>query len=165
MSILFRVLAPAGALLLASSPVRPATLTDPLRFFAGRTETDGTVKVLFKKPFRSHSLGEGRIDPDGTLVLVQQVKDDGQPVKERRWRIRQVAPGRFSGTMSEAIGPVTVEQVDGRYHFLFKMKGNMSAEQWVTPLASGTAAVNRLTVRKLGLTVATSEGTIRKLTD
>lgn len=162
MAILYRVILPAGALLLAS-PANPATIADPLRFFEGRTESEGTIKVMLKKPYRTFSVGRGRIEPDGTLVLVQQVKDAGQQVKERRWKIRRVGPNRYTGTMTEATGPVAIDQVGDRFRFRFKMKGSLSAEQWVTPHADGASAASHLTVRKLGMTVATSDGTIRKL--
>jgi hypothetical protein len=43
------------------------------------------------------------------------------------------------------------------------MKGNLSVEQWVIPTDGGKAAKSRVTIRKLGVTVASSEGTIRRL--
>ncbi len=138
-------------------------LTDPLRFFEGRTESVSMVKVVAKKPFKSRSIGRGEIKPDGTLHLVQRVEEAEKSPFDRRWRIRQVAPGRFSGTMSEAKGPVTVEAVGGRYRFRFKMKGNVSVEQWLTPMPDGKSARSKVTIRKLGMTVGHSEGTVRKL--
>lgn len=138
-------------------------LFDPLRFFEGRTETVSTVKVMLKKPYRSRAIGQGEIKSDGSLHLVQRVEDDGKAPHDRRWHIRQVAPNRFSGTMSEAKGPVTVEEIEGRYRFRFKMKGNLSVEQWVTPQRGGRVASSKVTIRKMGVTVANSEGMIRKL--
>ncbi len=134
-----------------------------MAFFEGRTVSEGTTKVIMKKAFKVRSQGVGRIEPDGTLVLVQQVDDGKEARKERRWRIRQVAPGRFSGTMSEAVGPVTVEKVGQRFRFSFRMKGGLAVEQWLTPLADGMSARSTLTVKKLGLAVATGEALIRRL--
>jgi hypothetical protein len=136
--------------------------TDPMRFFEGRTESVSTIKLIMKKPFHSRSLGRGEID-NGVLNLVQRVNDEGKPPFERRWRMRQVAPGRFSGTMSEAIGPVTVDEVGGRYRFRFRLKGNLSVEQWLIPLPGGKVARSKTSIRKLGMTVGRSEGTVRKL--
>ena len=147
---------------IAAGPVEASRPTDPLRFFEGRTEYVSTMKLLAKKPYRSRTLGDGEIGADGALHLVQKVKDEGKPAHERRWHMRKVAPGRFAGTMSEARGPVTVEEVDGRYRFRFRMKGGVSVEQWLTPV-SQTAARSRLTVRKLGIVIGRSEGSIRKL--
>lgn len=148
---------------MSTGAANSAPLTDPLRFFEGRTESVSTVKVIAKKPFLSRSLGRGEIRPDGTLHLVQRVEEDGKPPFDRRWRIRQVAPGRFSGTMSEAKGPVTIEEVGGRYRFRFRMSGSVSVEQWLTPMSDGKSARSKTTIRKLGITVGHSEGTVRKL--
>jgi len=65
--------------------------------------------------------------------------------------------------MSEATGPVVAEEIGGRYRFRFKMKGNLSVEQWLTPLPGGKVARSKVSIRKLGMTVGHSDGTIRKL--
>lgn len=137
--------------------------TSAMRFFEGRTESLATVKIVMKKPFKSRSVGRGEIKADGSLLLVQRVEDEGKPVHERRWHIREVGPGKFAGTMSEAKGPVTVEEVGGKYRFRFKMKGNVSIEQWIDPLPGGKTASTKVTIRKMGVTVGQSEGTIRRL--
>lgn len=136
---------------------------DPLEFFEGRTESIGTVRIAMKKPFRSRAIGNGEIRDDGTLILVQRVEDQGQQPRERRWRMRKVGPGRFTGTMSEAKGPVTVEEVDGRYRFRFRMEGNVAVEQWLTPMPDGRSARSVLTIRKYGIRVGSSDAIIRKV--
>jgi hypothetical protein len=136
---------------------------DPLRFFAGRTETHGTVKVIFHKPYHSRSLGLGRIEPDGSLTLVQRVEDEGKPPHERRWRVREAGAGHWTATMSEAAGPVAIDQVGERYRFRFRMSGNLNAEQWLTPLPGAASALTVTKVRKFRMTVATTEGIVRKL--
>lgn len=135
---------------------------DPMHFFEGRTESLSTIRVIMRKPYRSRTLGDGTID-DGVLHLVQRVHEDGKAPFERRWRVRQLGPGRFSATMSEATGPVTVDRLGGHYRFRFKMKGNLSIEQWLIPLPGGTSARSKLSIRKFGMTVGRSEGVIRKL--
>lgn len=146
----------------SAGPAGPDPLRDPMRFFEGRTEGISTVKVITQKPYRSRSIGQGEIS-DGILHLVQRVHEEGKSPFDRNWRMRQVAPGRFSGTMSEARGPVTAEEFDGRFRFRFKMKGNVSVEQWLTPLPDGKSALSKVTIRKFGMTVGRSDGTIRKL--
>jgi hypothetical protein len=153
------------ALIGASASAGPGTIdpqSDPMRFFEGKTESLSTIKLIMRKPYRSRTLGDGEID-DGVLRLVQRVHEDGKAPFERQWRMRQVAPGRFAGTMSEAKGPVTVEQVGDHYRFRFKLKGNVSIEQWLMPLPGGKTARSKLTVRKLGMKVGYSEGVVRKL--
>ena len=154
-----------AAMLCASVSAAAVPLENPLRFFEGRTETIGIMKMIMKKPHRVRSVGHGKITADGTLVLVQKVHDDGEPPKERTWRIRKVGPGKFSGSMSEAKGPVTIEQVGDGYRFRFKIHGGLSVEQWVVPDEGGRSGSSKLTIRKYGMKVASSDATIRKLSN
>ena len=140
-----------------------ASLPQPLQFFSGRTEMISTVKVVARKPYRSRTLGNGRILPDGSLVLIQQVFEEGKSPQQRNWRIRQIGPHRYAGTMSDATGPILVEELGGRYRFKFRMKGNLSVEQWLTPAAGGNSAASNVTVRKFGLRVASSVGFVRRI--
>jgi hypothetical protein len=159
-----QILLPAAAASLLCIPA-PAAAENPhpLRFFEGRTEGLGTIRLMLKKPFRTRSVGKGRFERDGSLLLVQRVEDEGRPPHERRWKIRQVGPSRFTGTMSEATGPVIIDEIGGRYRFRFKMKGNLTVEQWLAPIAGGLSVRNRITIRKFGMTVGSGEGIIRKV--
>ena len=152
-----------SALALPASAANENRRHDPLRFFEGRTESISVVKVMMHKPYRTRAIGVGHIRPDGSLDLVQKLERDGEPTRTRRWVIKEVADGRYSGTMSEATGPVNIEEVEGRYRFRFKMKGNLAVEQWLTPEPDRRSATNRLTVKKFGVKVGSSDGVIRKL--
>jgi hypothetical protein len=153
----------AAALFIPASAANERNSHDPLAFFEGRTESVSVVKAMMHKPYRTRAIGVGHIRSDGALDLVQRVERDGEETKTRRWLIKQVGEGRFEGTMSEATGPVTIEEVDGRYRFRFRMKGNLSVEQWLTPQPDWRAATNKLTVKKFGIKVGSSNGIIRKL--
>ena len=149
----------------AATSASTAPLAEPLRFFEGRTESVGTMKMMMKRPYQVRSIGRGKIGPDGSLTLVQEVHDDGQPPHQRLWRIRQVGPGKFSGSMSEATGPVTVDQVGKDYRFRFKMRGNLAVEEWLFPNEDGKSGASKLIVRMYGMKVASSDATIRKLSE
>ena len=43
------------------------------------------------------------------------------------------------------------------------IKDNVSIEQWLTPMAGGKAARNKLSIKKLGIKVGSSDGVIRKV--
>jgi hypothetical protein len=157
-------LAIAASVILFAAPVASAEVgVDPLRFFEGRTETRGTVKVMFRKPYWTRSIGAGRIEPDGSLTLVQRVEDEGKAPHERRWRVRRTSADQYLASMSDAVGPVTIDKVGERYRFRFTLKGNLRAEQMLTQLPGGQSARNSLKVKRMGITVATTEGTIRKI--
>ena len=162
MSLRAAALAIGISFALAASPADAKT-DDPIAFFAGRTESIGTVKVAMKKPFRSRAVGKGEILADGSLLLVQRVEDQGEQPKQRRWKMRRTSPGHYTGTMTEARGPVNVEEVGGRYRFHFRMDGNIAVEQWLTPSADGRSARSQVVIRKFGVRVGGSDAVIRKL--
>jgi hypothetical protein len=158
-----RPAAVALVLSLAATPCHAVSGDDALRFFEGKTESVGTVKLAMKKPYRSRAIGNGQITEDGTLILVQRVEDQGQPPRDRRWKMHKVAPGKYSGTMTEARGPVTVEEVEGKFRFRFRMDGNVSIEQWLAPSKDGRSATSKITIRKYGVLVGRSDSIIRKM--
>jgi hypothetical protein len=43
------------------------------------------------------------------------------------------------------------------------MKGNLGVEQWLKPMADGNSAQSLTRVKKFGMTVATSDAVIHKL--
>lgn len=142
----------------ASAPAFPVA-----RFFAGRLEGEGVLRVMVggSRAVRVSSLG--RSEAGGTIRLDQTIREEGEPARTRTWRLREVAPGRYAGTLSDAAGPVVGEAAGNRLHLRFPMAGGMQAEQWLTLAPDGRSARNVLRVRKFGLTVAALDETIRKL--
>ena len=155
------LLAPAAPAATAAAAANVSV--DPMRFFVGRTETVGQVKVMFHKAYATRSTGQGRIQPDGSLLLVQEVFDAGKPPHERRWHVRQTGPGRYTGTMTDAVGPVMIDRIGDRYRFRFQMDGRLSVEQMLVPLAGGRAASSSVKIRKFGMVVATTDGLVRQV--
>lgn len=136
---------------------------DVIRFFEGRTLGQGTLKVTLRPPERIRVESRGRVEPDGTLLLVQEVARGDRPKRKREWRMREVAPGRYTGTLSDAAGPVSAEANGNRLQLRFRMKGGLDAEQSLTLAPGGRSAQNVLHVRKFGITVARLDETIRKV--
>jgi hypothetical protein len=157
------LLVPSLFIASAATPASNPQLVDPLHFFEGRTENSGTAKVVFHRPFRTRTVGLGRIARDGSLTLVQRVEEEGKPPHERRWQVKRTAPNRYLASMTDAIGPVVIDSIGSGYRFRFTMKGNLGVEQWLTPLAGGSSAKSVTKVRKFGMTVATSDTVIRKV--
>lgn len=156
-----RLAAALSAAALAAAPAFAAPF-DPMRFFNGRVESDGRAKVVFKGTHGLRVHSAGRVEPDGTLILDQKVEEEGEQPRMRAWRMRQVGPGRYAGTISDAEGPVTGETApDGRFRMAFKMKGGLAVEQWLTPGADGLTLKNDMTIKKFGITVATVQETMR----
>jgi hypothetical protein len=156
--------APAAAapVPVAQSGTQTARSFDPIRFFEGRTEGEGILKIALKQPRPIRVRGTGRIEPDGTLVLRQSVEQAGEPPRTRMWRIREVAPGRYAGTLTDASGPVTGEVRGDRLRLRYRMKGGLKAEQTLTLAPGGRAATNVMKVGRMGMALASLRETIVK---
>lgn len=149
---------PGSPPVLAAAPAR----YDPAVFFSGRTQGIGQLKVIFRKAVPVRVEGTGHVE-DGVLVLSQVIHEDRKPARTRLWRIREISPGRYTGTSSDAKGPVTGDVTGNRLHLAFTANDGMTHEQTLTFAADGRSAHNVLKVRKVGLVVARLEETIRKL--
>jgi len=146
-------------LLLQAQPALPA----PEHFFTGRSEGQGSVHILLTGSHAVRDHGRGHLGRDGALVLDQLVEEEGKPPRRRVWRLVRAGPGRFSGTISDANGPVTGEVAGNVLHLRYRLAEGPSVEQWITFLPGGRTAHNRMTFRRFGFTVATLEGTIRRM--
>jgi hypothetical protein len=149
-------------LLLQAQAAAPAP-SAPERFFTGRSEGQGSVRILLTGSHSVRDHGRGHVARDGALVLEQIVEEEGKPARRRVWRLVRAGPGRFTGTISDARGPVTGEVAGNVLHLRYRSAEGPSVEQWITFLPGGRAARNRMVFRRFGFTVATLEGTIRRL--
>ena len=136
---------------------------DPIAFFSGRTQGDGRLKILLKAEQQVRVQGQGRVEPDGTLVLEQVVRRGTRRVERREWRMREIGPDRYRGTLSDAIGTVDVETYGSLLTIRYAMKGGLRVEQSLYLDATARSALNRMKISKLGVPVARLEETIRKL--
>ena len=145
----------AGLLLAASA-------FDPIAFFEGRTNGAGTLRVLLKSPQAVRVESVGSVGADGTLVLSQTIDVVGDKSRKRVWRLRRSGPASFSGTLSDARGPVAVTNERGAIRIRYRTTDGLSVQQWLTPTAGGKAIDNRMTFSKLGIVVARLSERIEK---
>jgi hypothetical protein len=143
----------------------PAPVFDPATFFVGHTEGKATLNIALHHPRPVVVEGHGRIDADGTLILDQSVQTGTGPAKPRSWRFHPDGPGRWSGTLSDAAGPVRGDITGNCLHLAFAMKGGLKAQQWLYLQRGGTIVRNVMVVRKLGLPVARLNETITRKPD
>ncbi|RZM30774.1 MAG: DUF3833 family protein [Sphingomonas sp.] len=151
---------------MSAPPVAPITAGPPFvaeRFFVGRLDGTGTLKIVLHDPGATHVSSVGKLEADGVLTLDQHIEQQGKPARDRQWRIRPLGNGRYTGTLTDASGPVTGEAVGNRLHLRFPMDGGTRVDQWLTLSPDGQVAMNHMIVRKLGVIVATLDETIRKL--
>ena len=140
----------------------PAPVFDPVAFFSGRTEGRGTLSVILRRQRTTLVRGEGRRAADGGIVLDQTVTQGDDRPMFRTWHLRETAPGRWAGTLSDATGPVTGSVVGNRLYLSFRMKGGLKAEQWLYLQQGGQVARNVMVIRKSGLPVARLVETITR---
>lgn len=160
MAPLLLAAAPAPA---AGPPAAAETPTlDLIHFFTGTTESDGELSVAFRADKQVRVHGRGRVEPDGSLVLEQDIEQTGKSVRHRVWRLRATGNGRYTGTLTGASTPISGETVAGRVHLTFKEKHGYPVEQWLTLNPGGRSLRNELRVRRFGITFGSLDETIRK---
>ena len=135
---------------------------DFVDFFLGRTHGENLVKIAFRKPAKQVTRSVGKKAANGDLILVDTIKEEGKPMKTRRWVMRAAGPNRFTGTMSEAVTPVDV-RINGRTATLrYRVKGGISIDQTLT-MRDPKTVTNNVAAKKLGVRIGRLEGVIRKV--
>ena len=151
-----------AAVALAAAAAAPASL-DMTAFFTGRTHAENVMKIVFKRSSRLVVDSVGRKGEHGEFILLDTVHENGKPVRQRKWVMRPAGPNRYTGTLSDAVGPVEVA-VDGRGATIrYTMNGGLKVVQQLELAGDGRTLANRVAVRKFGLRFASIEGKIRKL--
>lgn len=77
--------------------------------------------------------------------------------------MRSVGSNLYSGTLTDAKGPVTVRTSGSRAIIGYTMKGGLQVRQQLALQSDGRTLLNRLDVQKFGVRVARLNETIRKL--
>ena len=134
---------------------------DPIAFFEGHTHGEGELRKLLSAPVHVSVDSVGRRVPGG-LMLDQTIREPGKPASTRQWLIQKVADGRYTGQLTEAVGPVTATVTGPRAEIQYKMRHGLRVNQQLAEQADGKTLLNRLTVHKFGAQVATLTETIRR---
>lgn len=143
-------------------PAAEQASLDPIAFFEGRTYGTGTLKVVMSsaQPVAVESRG---VPTRGGLILTQVIHEGDKPARTREWRIRRIARGHYTGTLTEAAGPVSLVTRGPRATIRYRMKNGMSVEQQLALQADEQTILNHLEVHKWGVRVARLSETIRKM--
>ena len=135
---------------------------DPVAFFTGRSHGDGVLDQVMKGRRRVTVDSVGKLDANGALTLTQRIAMEGDAPRTRVWKFKQVAPGRYGGSLTDASGPVETLAIGRAIRIRYPMKGGLKVEQWLVALPGGRALDNRLTVTKWGMRVASLHERITK---
>lgn len=135
---------------------------DVARAFFGASAGEGRLKIAFRKTRPVHVQSTGHQAEDGTIVVDQIITEPGRKATTRQWRLREVAPGRYAGSLSDAAGPVEGAVRGNCLELRFRMKGDLTAHQWLFAMPDGRTVQNRMSIRKSGILVARLHETITR---
>jgi hypothetical protein len=155
----------AAALLLAAAAADPGPRTfDMVAFFTGKTHADNVIKVGLGHPHKLIVDSVGGHNKEGEFILIDAVREEGKPDRKRTWAMKQVGPNHFSGSLSDAIGPVDVVVNGNGATIRYTMKdGGVKIVQQLQLQGDGKTLSNHVDARKFGLKFGNVQGTIRKL--
>lgn len=161
----FTMFASAMALLPGQSALQAqqaAGLFDPVAFFTGPTTSEGTLSQIFASDKVTRVSTFGTRQANGDMLLEQDVQIGDQPVRHRIWRLRETAPGRYAGTISDAATDVTGTLSGNELTLTYTMENNLGVHQVITANPGGQSADNVMRIRRFGITVARLRETIRR---
>ena len=138
----------------AAPPLPDGPPFDPIAFFAGISHGDATLAQIMKPERRVTVESRGRMGEDGWLTLVQHIATQNNKSRDRQWKLRKVGDGHWTGTLTDAVGPVDAVADGGGVRIGYTMKGGLKVEQTLMPIAGRRALDNHLYVTKLGIQLA-----------
>lgn len=146
----------AGAQDTAGAPLTPETA------FSGRTDGNGSLRILFGRTRTYHVESQGTTASDGRFRLDQAVTFEGEPVRNRTWLISESTPLHYAGTLSEAAGPVSGEPSARRLVLRYRLKGPLVMHQTLVLMADGRTIDNAGRITVLGIPVGRLHETITR---
>ena len=135
---------------------------DPAEFFVGRSSGEGQLSIRARGTEPVHVESRGAQLNDGSVRLVQTVRRGDVEPYQRTWVLRRESPTRWTGTLTEAEGPVeaTISGNDLRIHY--RTGAVTTVDQRLLLQPGADVALNRLTVKVLGLPMARLSERIEK---
>ncbi|MGH6609300.1 MAG: DUF3833 family protein [Burkholderiaceae bacterium] len=134
---------------------------EPEKFFAGKTRSWGVIEDRSGNPesrFRTET--RGRRDGE-TLVIEQRFFFEDGRTQRRVWRLRRIDAHRYVATANDVVGTATGVAYGNAFHWEYTVRltadnplSNAGFEHWMYLLDGGATMMNRVTVSKLGVTIA-----------
>ena len=158
-------LAAVGLALLAvsaSADPSPPKL-DMTGFFNGKTHADNVIRIALHGPHKLIVDSVGGHNKEGEFVLIDTVQEEGKPVRKRTWVMHPVGADHFSGSLSDATGPVDVVVHGNSATIDYIMTdGHLHITQEIQLQPNGTLS-NHVIAKKFGIKFGQVDGIVRKL--
>jgi hypothetical protein len=135
---------------------------DPVLFFTGHSRGEARLHVITGGSHAISIDSHGRPDGRGGIVLDQSIAEEGKAARVRRWVLHPAGANRWTGTLTDASGPVAVERGANDVTIRYRMRNSAKVEQHLQQMPNGTVA-NGLNVTRFGIRVAWLEEQITKL--
>ena len=159
-------LAATAAIVLLAGVASAAPETPKLdltQFFSGHSHADNVLRIAFHGPAKLIVDSVGGKGDRGDFVLIDTVHEGDKPVRTRKWVMQPVGPNHFTGSLSDAVGPVDIVVNGDSATIRYEMKGGLNVVQQMQMQPDGRTLSNHVDARKFGLKFARVDGTIRKL--
>jgi hypothetical protein len=157
-----------GTLILILALATPASASsdgklDMMGFFTGKTRGENVIRIALHSPHKLIVDSVGGRNKEGEFVLIDDVQEEGKPARKRTWVMRPISADHFTGSLTDASGPVDVVVNGGGATIRYVMKdGGLKIEQQLQLQHDGTLS-NHVIAKKFGMKFAQADGTIRKL--
>ena len=152
----------AAVMALAGAAAAPQAL-DLTAFFSGRSHAENVLKIAFKGPAPLIVDSVGGKGDRGDFVLIDTIHEGDKPVRTRKWIMKAAGTGHYTGSLSDAVGPVDVALNARTATITYTMKGGMKVVQTLELQGDGRTLSNHVTVKKFGMKFASVDGKIRKV--
>lgn len=137
-------------------------LFTPENGFSGPSQGNGSLRLFLGHRRAFHVRSLGKIQNDGSFTLDQTITFDGKINQTRSWTIYHVSPLHYTGTLSDAAGPVS-GHTSGRVLFLkYRVKGPFVMHQILTLMSDGKTIDNVGRITLLGIPVGFMHEIIRR---
>ena len=140
----------------------PGTSFDPVEFFSGHSVGDAKLHLITGATHQVDVDSVGTPDERGGLVLDQAIREQGKAPRSRRWVLHPNGSNKWSGSLTDAKGPVEVERTPSDVVIRYRMKSGPQVKQHLKLAAEGVAD-NHMSVTRFGVEVATLDERIRKV--
>lgn len=148
------------------SALAPAAAAQPLdltAFFTGRTHGENDLRIVFRSTSKLVVDSVGRLDGK-EFVLIDTVHEEGKPVRMRKWVMRAISPNHYTGTLTDAVGPVDILVLGRTATIRYVMRdGRLNVVEQMILQPDGRTLANHVVAKKVGITFAHVDGFIRKL--
>ena len=137
---------------------------DLLAFFEGRTHGVGVFDPIVGRSRGFEVDGDGRRQPDGTLVLTQQIRWSDGDTDRRVWRMRRTSSNTIEGRLSDGRGAAKGRTVgaSARLSYMLDKGPGVRMDHRMVLQPGGRVVVQQVRASVFGMPVAAVRETITR---